>query len=129
MLRVYCGEGCPSHRFVSINGQLIFRRTFTTYIMIKTSQKLLRFTVALLLIGTLTIGVVYLLASTVPLVRTALTGTVFERFLPHGTGKDDHDHTESAFQGELIEITLSPTAARNFGLDDSAIMTVEVVDY
>ena len=87
--------------------------------------------VAFMLVGGLTIGAVYVLASTVPLVRTALAGTMFERFLPHSTDEDDHDHVEtvSAFQGASLEIVLSPTAAKNIGLDDSAITMIEAVDF
>ena len=97
--------------------------------MTKISQKLLHASAVLVLVGGLTIGAVYVLVSTVPPFRVALAGTVFERFLPLGTAEDTHTRTESAFQGASLEITISPTAAKNFGLDDSAVTTVDVVDF
>ena len=77
--------------------------------------------VAVVLVGVLTVGAVYLLAGVVRPVRTMLKGTVC----------DDHDDAETAtaFQGQVVEIALSPTATRNIGIDDSAIMTVEAVDF
>ena len=86
--------------------------------MTQTSQKLFHAVVALVLVGFLTIGAVYVLSS-----------TLFERFLPHSADGHDHPETEAAFQGPVVEIALSPTAAKNIGLDDSAITTVEVVDF
>ena len=101
--------------------------------MTKTSQKLSHGAITLVLVGVLIIGTVYVLAQTVPTVRSALAGTVFDRFLPHSHDDDcdhDHDHDhDSAFQGPSLEIAFSPTAAKNIGLDDSAITTVEVVDF
>ena len=94
--------------------------------MTKTSQKLSYTIITFTLVGFLTIGAVY----TVSPVRTALAGTVFDRFLTHHDDDCDHDHDhDSAFQGPSLEIAFSPTAAKNIGLDDSAITTVEVVDY
>ena len=86
--------------------------------MQKTSQKLLQVAAVLVLLG----GAIYVLALTVQ-------PTVFERFLSHSTEEDDHDHTDSALQEQVVEIAFSPTAAKNIGLDDSAITTVEVIDY
>jgi len=88
--------------------------------MTKTSQKRLHAAIAIVLVGCLTIGAVYVLPS-----------TMFERFLPHHHDDcdDDCDHDHSAFQGPAIEIALSPTAARNIGINDSTITTVEVVDF
>ena len=101
--------------------------------MTKTSQKRSHVAITLVLVGVLTIGAVYVLAQIVPPVRSALAGTVFDRFLPHHHEEDcdhDHDHDhESEFQGPALEIAFSLTAAKNIGLDDSAITTVEVVDF
>ena len=101
------------------------------------SQKFLRGITAFALILIVCVGAIYVLASTVKPVRTGLLdvakGTMFERFLPHDTEDDhaDHDHDEAAapVQGQAVEISFSPVAARNMGIDDSAITTVEAVDY
>ena len=83
----------------------------------KKPQKLLRAVVTFALIGTLTVGTVYMLDLTVK--PTALTDD-----------HSDHDHAEDvAAQTEIVEVALSPTAAKNIGLDDSTIMTIETVDY
>lgn len=78
-------------------------------------------------------GAVYSLALTVKPVRAALEGTVVERFLPED---DTHDHAEtetdegvSLTQAQSIEVLLSSTAAKNIGLDDSAIATIKITDY
>ena len=115
--------------------------------MKKILLRLLHGVIALVLIGLLTIGSAYVLALKVPSVRTALEGTPLERFLPsdedgheedeHGHNHDhdhDHDHgdttaTTSVSQQQVTQIALSPMAAKNIGLDDSAITAVEVVDY
>jgi len=96
--------------------------------MTKTSKKLSYTVITLVLTGFLTVGAVYVLAQTVSPVRTALSGTVFDRFLSHHDDDCDHDH-DSAFQGPSLEIAFSPTAAKNIGLDDSAVTMVEVVDF
>jgi len=87
--------------------------------MTKTSRKLFHTAIAFVLGGCLTIGTVYVLPS-----------TIFERFLSHHHDDCDadcvHDHV---FQGPSLEIALSPTAARNIGLNDSTITTIEVVDF
>jgi len=87
--------------------------------MTKTSRKLFHTAIAFVLGGCLTIGTVYVLPS-----------TIFERFLSHHhddcDADCDHDHV---FQGPSLEIALSPTAARNIGLNDSTITTIEVVDF
>ena len=97
--------------------------------MNKISQILL----TVLLIGVVIISVVYTLALTVKPVRDLLEGTPFERFLPSDEHDHiDHDHGEtsvSAIRAQAVEIALSPTAARNIGLDDSAVTTIEVVDF
>ena len=90
-------------------------RLFT---MRKTLQKLLQVAAILVLLG----GAIYVLGLTAQ-------PTMFERFLPHSTKEDDHDHTDSEFQEQIVEIAFSPTAAKNIGLDDSAIITVDVIDY
>ncbi|MDR0327074.1 MAG: efflux RND transporter periplasmic adaptor subunit [Planctomycetaceae bacterium] len=80
-----------------------------------------------------------LIAGSVYVIR----GSVSERFLPQDIAEHNHDHdhdhdhahdhdhseTASAIQGLSVEIALSPTAAKNIGLDDSAIITVEAIDY
>jgi len=104
--------------------------------MKKIPLKLLHSVIALVLIGSLTFGAVYALALTIKPVRAVLEGTLFERFLPHEDDErdcdHDHDHDETAatlLHGQAVEIALSPTAAKNIGIDDSAIMTVEVLDF
>ncbi len=105
------------------------------------SQKFLRGITALTLILIVCVGAVYVLASTVKPVRTSLLdvakGTMFEHFLPQDA-EDDHDHDNAAemshgaaapVQGQAVEISFSPVAARNMGIDDSAITTVETVDF
>ena len=53
--------------------------------------------------------------------------------LSHIAERDEHDHahteTAAATSGEVTEIAISTTATKNIGLDDSAIITVEAVDY
>ncbi len=99
-------------------------------------QKLLRGFTALTLVLIVCIGAVYVLAATVKPVREWLhdltQGTMFERFLPH----DDEDapdelakNTAAPVQEQAVEISFSSVAARNMGIGDSAITTVEVVDY
>jgi len=85
-----------------------------------TSKKLFRALIAFALIGTLTVGAVFI-----------IQGASLDRFRHNGVidcadDGDDHDHD---FHGETTEIALSPTAARNIGLDDSAVATVEVTDF
>jgi hypothetical protein len=80
------------------------------------------------------IAVVYGLAQTVPAVRSALAGTFLDRFLPHQHEEacdhdHDHDHDQAEFRGPALEIVFSPTAAKNIGLDDSAITKITVVDF
>ena len=101
--------------------------------MTKTSRTRTHAAITFALVGVLIIAAIYVLAQTVPPVRTALEGTLFYHVLPHYHGDDcdhDHDHDhDSAFQGPSLEIAFSPTAAKNIGLDDTAIATVEVVDF
>jgi len=101
--------------------------------MTNISKKISQTTLALVVLGVLLIAAVYVLAQTVPPVRSALAGTVFDRFLPHTHDENcDHEHDdddESAFRGPVLEIALSPTAAKNIGLDDTAITIIEPVDY
>ena len=85
-----------------------------------TSKKLSRTLIAIALIGTLTAGAVYI-----------TQGAALDRFWHNGIADcdddcDDHDHD---VHEEVIEVALSPTAALNIGLDDSAIATVEVSDF
>ena len=99
--------------------------------MIKTSQKLLYAVAITVLVGVLVIVAFYVLTLTVPSVRSALVGTVFDHFLPH-FHDEESEHVsdrDSAFQGPALEIVFSPTAAKNIGLDDTAITTVEVIDF
>jgi len=74
--------------------------------------KLLRGVIAVVLLGALAVGTVY----------------VLEHFRPHD---DAQDHAETAvpLQELLVEVAISPTAAKNIGLDDSAITMIEVVDF
>ena len=78
---------------------------------------------ACILLGTLAVGAVYM-----------TQGTALERFLHHHHDGCDHDHDDDCdhdhdHHGEMTEIAITPTAARNIGLDDSAIATVEVTDF
>jgi len=100
--------------------------------MKKTLLKSLHSVIAIVLIGSLVVGAVYALALTVKPVRVALEGTMLEHFLPHNADEcTDHDHTEEAatFQGPVVEVALSPTAAKNIGLDDSTITKIEPTDF
>ena len=105
----------------------------STIIMKQTSLKLLYTAIVLVLIGSLTAGAIYVLARTVEPVRTTLEGTVFARLLPTNVVEGDHSgyyHAEDvAAQNEIVEVALSSTAAKNIGLDESTIMTIETVDY
>jgi len=85
-----------------------------------TSKKLSRALIAIALIGTLTVGAVFI-----------IQGASLDRFRHLGVADcdddcDDHDHD---VYEEVIEVALSQTAARNIGLDDCAIATVEVSDF
>ena len=84
--------------------------------MTSPSQQLFAF----VLIGCLIVGAICVLPS-----------TVLERFLPHKADESNENHSETAltFQEPSIEIMLSPMAAKNIGLDDSAITTITVVDF
>lgn len=95
-------------------------------------KKILHNFIGILLSVFLVIGAGSVLVSTVQPVRTALTGTIVERFFPYLVEENDHDHTETAAAttpDAVVEIAISTTAAKNIGLDDSAIITVEAVDY
>ena len=83
--------------------------------MFKTFPILL-FTIVLVCV--LTIGAVY-----VPL------SPLFERLLPHEHSGEFAEDIDPAFQRPSLEIALSPTAAKNIGLDDSAITIVRVTDH
>jgi len=92
--------------------------------MKKLSSKIFSF----VMIGVIVICTVCVLALTVKPLRTMLEGTPFERFFPHD--ESDHDETTATtLQEQLVEVALNPTAAKNIGLDVSAIATVEVVDF
>jgi len=100
------------------------------------SKKLLRTLTGIVLILILGIGTLYVLAWTVKpiqiMLHTAVEGTILERFLPHGHaehGNGDAEIVETAFQEQIAEIAFSPAAAKNIGLDDSALITVEATDY
>ncbi len=121
------------------------------------SSKIFRGCIATALVLVIGVGIVYVLAATIKPVRTALLNvandTVFERFLPHDDDhnhetehaheKEDHDHADHDHEAkdaddhaeqptsshEAAEISFSPTAARNMGIDDTAIATVEVIDF
>jgi hypothetical protein len=79
----------------------------------------------------LTIGTLYVLALTVKPIRAAfLNFPLLATMLPNDAAlADDHDHDEDIGSHQILEIAFSPTAAKNIGLDDSAIITVEAVDY
>ncbi len=104
------------------------------------SQKPLRGFAALALLLIACIGAVYALASTVKPVREWLhdvtKNTVLIKILPYDDDENDHDSAaemsqkaDSAFQEQAVEISFSPSAAKNSGIDDSTIATVEVVDF
>ena len=104
--------------------------------MTKMSRKLLHPIFALGLLGLLSMGVVYVLVQTIEPVRTALEGTMFASLLPTHTPEGDHsahdhDHVPVATvaKSEIAEVILSLTATKNIGLDDTAIIAVNVVDY
>ena len=88
----------------------------------KTPSKLFYTVIAFVLIGTLTVGAVYV-----------VSGTSIAYFLLNRhsllNGHDDCDHNHDHVHGDIIEIALSPTASRNIGLDDSTIATVEVTEF
>ncbi|MCL2120595.1 MAG: efflux RND transporter periplasmic adaptor subunit [Planctomycetaceae bacterium] len=99
--------------------------------MKKISQKPSRSVVIAALIGVGIASAIYVPAVTVKPVRTVLygmvEGTMIERFLPYD---DDDDHDDYNHEREdVIEIALNLTAAKNIGLGDSAIVTVEAVDF
>ena len=68
---------------------------------------------------------------TVLIVFITIAVVVYElRYKPQFTSHVEEEIAESsALQTEMTEITFSPTAAKNIGIDDSAIVKVEVTDY
>jgi len=92
-------------------------------------KKTLLVILSFVLIGIVTIGAVYDSALTVKPVRAMFDGMLFERFLPSDDGHADEKTPTSALQEQVVEVALSPTAAKNIGLDDSAVTPVEVVDF
>ena len=98
-------------------------------VMKTTLLKLSRAIFVLIVFGMLALSVVYV-----------SKGQLLERFLPHNTVPDEHEHDHanynhdsvehtSSLQGQVVEIVLSPTAAKNIGLDDSAITQIEITDF
>ena len=83
-----------------------------------TSKKLFHAIIAFALLGALTVGAVCVVQS-----------RSLERFRQNEIADSGDDHTAGEFQGPILEIALSPTAAKTIGLDDSAVVTVKVTDY
>jgi multidrug efflux pump subunit AcrA (membrane-fusion protein) len=79
----------------------------------KIMQKILHVCTTILLIVALTAGAIYI--------------------LPQIADRNEHDHaaeeTAAPVSSEIVEVAFSTTAAKNIGLDDSAILTVKAVDY
>ena len=85
------------------------------------SKKLLHILTSILVILILSAGTLYVLAWAVKPTRIALL-----------TAENDHNYTEIAetmLPEQIVEIAFSPAAAKNIGLDDSAIITVEAGNY
>ena len=74
-------------------------------------MKPLRILITLLFVSVMIVAVVYML-----------------RWTAKPVEGDDHS-AETPLQTEVVEIMLSPAAARNIGIDDSTIMQINVVDY
>ncbi|MDR1492155.1 MAG: efflux RND transporter periplasmic adaptor subunit [Planctomycetaceae bacterium] len=96
-------------------------------------------TVVVLLLLLLT-GVFYVVVAKVEPIRNsvanAVKDTVFAGFVQYVLPTEQHDESEHSIEPEttmlqtqLVEISLSPAAAKNIGLDDSSIKPVAVGDY
>ena len=89
----------------------------------------------ILIIVVLSFVVLYVAALTIKPVRQVLlhaaNGTVLANFLPSEAEHEDIDsaETDPVVLTQIVEIAFNPIAAKNIGLDDSAIITIEPVDY
>lgn len=112
-----------------------FKHFFRSQHMKNATIKILRSVISVILIFILILGLLYgVIASSQSLrdqARELTEGTSWEplvsRLLPGGA---EHDHEEEfTSQEQAVEVILTPTALKNIGLDDSAIVTIEPADY
>jgi hypothetical protein len=90
---------------------------------------------SVLVMAVFLVGMVYLLGWTVPSTRGSIhhiakivfLDSITERLLP--VEQEEEPSEPVAESGQAIEISFSPTAAKNIGIDDSSIAKIEVVDY